>query len=113
MGGIPAEFCSDSDAPALIPIVGKRLEFDITEACLAILVLSIACSRLIFSAKNFDKKLFSFSSWNSFHHISDILIAIGVSISQLSGILSTTPSGSIAALLAQELRASINRIAEE
>ena len=113
MGGNPAEFCSDSDAPALIPIDGKRLELDITEACLAILVLSIAWSRLIFSAKNCDKNLFSFSSWNSFHHISDMLIAIGVSIPQLSGILSTTPSGSIAALLAQELRASINRIAEE
>ena len=42
MGGNPAEFCSDSDAPALIPTDGKRLELDITEACLAILVLSMA-----------------------------------------------------------------------
>jgi hypothetical protein len=41
-----------------------------------------------------------------------MLIAIGVSVPQFSGILSTRPSGSIAALLAQELRATINRIAK-
>jgi hypothetical protein len=42
-----------------------------------------------------------------------MLIAIGFSIPQFSGILSTIPSGSIAALLAQEFRANINRIAKE
>ena len=55
IGGNPAVFCSDSVALKPIPIEGAKFAVDITEACFAMRVFNIACSRLILFSKNADK----------------------------------------------------------
>ena len=55
IGGNPAVFCSDSVPLAAIPTDGAKFAVDNTAPCFAMRVLSIACSKFIFSSKNIDK----------------------------------------------------------